>query len=152
MSGLIAARVELECRCCNYKGKCKRVRVANSGHKWSHCGLSKHCSCDDPQPQPRKSRFNVQLWTWLLLPLARGLPYSAFSAPADLPAYSSRIGETWMPAYSTISRALSGLSSHEASITRIDPGQCARVPALLFFITATHSILPSSSSLFETGY
>ncbi|KAF8872739.1 hypothetical protein BD779DRAFT_1708992 [Infundibulicybe gibba] len=50
-----------------------------------------------------------------LLPLARGLLYFAFSAPIDLIAYNSRIGE--MPAYSTISRALKGLSDHEATIT-----------------------------------
>jgi hypothetical protein len=50
-----------------------------------------------------------------LLPLARGLLYFSFSAPVDLFAYSSCIGK--MPAYSTISRTLSGLSSHEARIT-----------------------------------
>ena len=50
-----------------------------------------------------------------LLPLACGLLYFAFSAPANLFAYSSRIGE--MPAYSTISHALSSPSLQEASVT-----------------------------------
>lgn len=50
-----------------------------------------------------------------LLPLARGLLYFAFSAPSDLFAYSSRVGE--MPAYTTIRRALKGLSDHEAAVT-----------------------------------
>jgi hypothetical protein len=63
-----------------------------------------------------------------LLLLARGLLYFAFSAPADLFAYSSRIGE--MPAYSTISRALSGLSSHEAKVTLTQAQDPTSVPAL----------------------
>jgi hypothetical protein len=50
-----------------------------------------------------------------LLPLVRGLLYFAFSAPADLVAYGSRIGE--MPAYSTIYKALKGLSTHAAAVT-----------------------------------
>jgi hypothetical protein len=50
-----------------------------------------------------------------LLPLARGLLYFAFSAPIDLFAYGSHVGK--MPAYATISRALSGLSAHEARTT-----------------------------------
>ncbi|KAG6824881.1 hypothetical protein H0H92_005539 [Tricholoma furcatifolium] len=49
-----------------------------------------------------------------LLPLTRGLLYFAFSAPVDLFAYGSRIGE--MPAYSTIYRALINFSAHEAAI------------------------------------
>ncbi|RDB30543.1 hypothetical protein Hypma_007322 [Hypsizygus marmoreus] len=63
-----------------------------------------------------------------LLPLARGLLYFAFSAPADLFAYGSRVGE--MPAYSTISRALSDLSAHEADLIRVhasDPNTCGAV-------------------------
>jgi hypothetical protein len=56
------------------------------------------------------------------------LLYFAFSAPADLFAYSSRIGE--MPAYSTISRALSGLSSHEAKVTLTQAQDPTSVPAL----------------------
>jgi hypothetical protein len=63
-----------------------------------------------------------------LLPLARGLLYFAYSAPADLFAYSSHIGE--MPAYSTISRALSGLSSHEAKLTLTQAQDPTSVPAL----------------------
>ena len=50
-----------------------------------------------------------------LLPLARGLLYFSFSAPADLMAYESRIGD--MPAYSTIYNSLKGLAAHEAIIT-----------------------------------
>ena len=50
-----------------------------------------------------------------LLPLARGLLYFSFSAPADLMAYASRIGD--MPAYSTIYNTLKGLAAHEATIT-----------------------------------
>ena len=50
-----------------------------------------------------------------LLPLARGLLYFSFSAPADLMAYASRIGD--MPAYSTIYNTLKGLAAHEASLT-----------------------------------
>ena len=49
------------------------------------------------------------------MPLARGLLYFASSAPVDLFAYSSRIGE--MPAYSTISNTLQGLSDQEAAVT-----------------------------------
>ena len=49
------------------------------------------------------------------MPLARGLLYFAFSAPADLMAYGSRIGD--MPAYSTIYNALKGLAAHKATIT-----------------------------------
>lgn len=49
------------------------------------------------------------------MPLARGLLYFSFSAPVDLMAYGSRIGE--MPAYSTIYNSLKGLSAHEGSVT-----------------------------------
>lgn len=46
-----------------------------------------------------------------LLPLARG--HFASSAPVDLFAYGSRIGE--MPAYSTIINTLQGLSDQDAA-------------------------------------
>ena len=49
------------------------------------------------------------------MPLARGLLYFASSAPVDLFAYGSRTGE--MPAYSTISNTLQGLSDQEAAVT-----------------------------------
>ena len=49
------------------------------------------------------------------MPLARGLLYFASSAPVDLFAYGSRIGE--MPAYSTISNTLQGLSDLEGAVT-----------------------------------
>ena len=50
-----------------------------------------------------------------LVPLARGLLYFSFSAPANLMAYASRIGE--MSAYSTVYNTLKGLATHEATIT-----------------------------------
>ena len=50
-----------------------------------------------------------------LLPLARGLLYFASSAQVNLFAYGSRIRE--MPAYSTISNTLQGLSDQEAVTT-----------------------------------
>ncbi|KAF8811788.1 hypothetical protein BYT27DRAFT_7336050 [Phlegmacium glaucopus] len=50
-----------------------------------------------------------------LLPLARGIYYFSYSAPVDLMAYSSRIGE--MPAYTTIYNSLKGLAEHAAEIT-----------------------------------
>ena len=59
-----------------------------------------------------------------LLPLARGLLYFSFSAPSDLMAYASRIGE--MPAYSTVYNTLKSLAAHEATITAThasDPNQ-----------------------------
>jgi hypothetical protein len=46
-----------------------------------------------------------------LLPLARGLLYSSFSAPADLMAYASQIGE--MPVYSIVYNTLKGLATNE---------------------------------------
>ena len=49
------------------------------------------------------------------MPLARGLLYFASSAQVDLFAYGSQIGE--MPAYSTISSSLQGLSDQEAVTT-----------------------------------
>lgn len=52
--------------------------------------------------------------------MTQGLLYFASSAPVDLFAYRSRIGD--MPAYSTVSRALKGLSEYEAAIT-LDHGQ-----------------------------
>lgn len=51
-----------------------------------------------------------------LLPLARAFLFFAYSAPVDLMAYSSRIGE--MPAYTTVQNALKGLANHEKLLTK----------------------------------
>lgn len=50
-----------------------------------------------------------------LLPLVEGFLYFAFSAPADLMAYASRIGH--MPAWSTLYNALEELANHETLVT-----------------------------------
>lgn len=51
-----------------------------------------------------------------LLPLSRGLLYFGTSAPVELIAYNSRIGNT--PSYSTIYKAYESLSRQEAKITK----------------------------------
>ena len=61
-----------------------------------------------------------------ILPLARGLLYFSFSAPANLIA-TNQVGE--MPAYSTIYNALKGLAAHEATIT----ASCASDPTKMGF-------------------
>ena len=61
---MIATRVELECRfgveLVITEETANALAFANSGHSLSHCGLSKLCLCDEPQPQPRKSRLNFE--------------------------------------------------------------------------------------------
>lgn len=63
-----------------------------------------------------------------LLPTAQGIYYFAFSAPVDLYSYNSRKGA--MPAYSTISKTLLGLSDQAASDTLkhgLDPTKFGKI-------------------------
>ncbi|KAJ7231604.1 hypothetical protein C8J57DRAFT_1439834 [Mycena rebaudengoi] len=65
-----------------------------------------------------------------LLPLARGILYFGSSAPVEIMAYNCRIGT--MPAYSTISRSLLGLSIDEAEITLAHGSDPEQAGALYF--------------------